>query len=210
MNTTTVTSATAIKVKKEGKGILFTNSFLEFFTKTNPFIHILTYGGMVAFFLYLNTVPFSGSVVYFTVGFFSWTLVEYLLHRYLFHMHESRLQYMLHGVHHEYPRDRERLMMPPLPGMIIVSIFYGMYLLLFGVNAPVFTAGFVLGYMAYTFIHYIVHAWKPVPGLKFLWAHHLKHHNPVYEDKAYGVSSPLWDYIFGTMPEKKKQPANEH
>lgn len=194
-----------IKVKKEGKGTLFSNSFLELLTKTNPVVHVLTYGSAIVFFLYLNTVDLSRGSIVFIVGFFSWTLIEYLMHRFLFHIKESRFQYMIHGVHHEYPRDKERLMMPPLPGLILLLVFYGLWYLLVGrVNAPVFMAGFITGYVSYTFVHYIVHTWKPVPGLKFLWSHHLKHHNPIYEDKAYGVSSPLWDYIFGTMPGKNK------
>jgi 4-hydroxysphinganine ceramide fatty acyl 2-hydroxylase len=197
-----------IKVKKEGQGTLFSNSFLEFFTKTNPVIHVLTYGSATAFFIYLNTISPGSFTIFFIIGFFSWTLVEYLLHRFLFHINESHFQYMIHGIHHEYPRDKERLMMPPLPGLVIVTFFYGLWYLFFGINTPAFMAGFVIGYMVYTFIHYMVHAWKPIPGIKFLWAHHLKHHNPVFEDTAYGVSTPLWDYIFGTMPDKKKETAH--
>jgi sterol desaturase/sphingolipid hydroxylase (fatty acid hydroxylase superfamily) len=129
-----------------------------------------------------------------------WTLVEYLMHRYLFHINESKFQYMIHGVHHEYPRDKERLMMPPLPGIITISIFTAIWYLAFWENTFAFMAGFILGYMLYTFIHYILHTWKPINGIKFLWAHHHKHHNPAFQNKAFGVSSPLWDYVFCTMP----------
>lgn len=192
-----------VKVKKEGQGKLFNNPLLEVFTKTNPVIHVITYGGFAVLFLYLNHLPVLQNIHFILMGVFAWTLVEYLIHRFLFHIEEGKFQYMIHGVHHEYPRDKERLMMPPLPGILLVGFFYGCWYLLFHTYTPLFMAGFVSGYLGYTFIHYIVHAWKPLPGIKFLWAHHLKHHNPAFENKAYGVSTPLWDYIFGTMPPKK-------
>ncbi len=193
-----------MKVKKEGQGRIFNSAFLELFTKTNAVIHVLTYGGIIVFLFFMNNQPAS-YFWFILLGVFIWTLVEYLMHRFLFHVNESQFQYTIHGVHHEYPRDKERLFMPPVPGIIIVCIFYAIWYLIFRQNAPLVTIGFLMGYMFYTFIHYIVHAWKPVKGFKILWSHHHKHHNPMYEDKAFGVSSPFWDYIFGTMPSSKKQ-----
>jgi 4-hydroxysphinganine ceramide fatty acyl 2-hydroxylase len=112
---------------------------------------------------------------------------------------------LIHGVHHEYPRDRERLMMPPLPGVILIFFFFGLWYIFFRSDTHAFMSGFLSGYLIYTFIHYILHAWKPVKGLKFLWTHHHIHHNPAYHDKAFGVSTVLWDYVFGTMPGKEKR-----
>jgi 4-hydroxysphinganine ceramide fatty acyl 2-hydroxylase len=194
-----------IKVKKEGQGVMFPNSFLEIFTKTNPVLHILTYGGAIALFIYLDQTDIRSFVSCAVAGVIAWTLVEYLIHRFLFHIPESRFQYLIHGIHHEFPRDKERLMMPPLPGILLTVFFYSFWYLFLGrTYTPSFMAGFIGGYMLYTFLHYIVHAWKPIPGIKFLWTHHLKHHNPVYDHTSYGVSSPFWDYVFGTMPDKKK------
>jgi len=54
-------------------------------------------------------------------------------------------------------------------------------------------------------MHYIQHIFKAPKGFfKSWWANHAVHH---YKDqtKAYGVSSPLWDYVFGTMPVKSKK-----
>jgi sterol desaturase/sphingolipid hydroxylase (fatty acid hydroxylase superfamily) len=189
-------------VKKEGQGRIFNQGWLELFTKTNPFIHILLYGGAAVFFLTRTTLNSIYAVFYILLGVIAWTLVEYLIHRFLFHIKPSKLQYTIHGVHHEYPRDKERLMMPPLPGTILVAFFYCFWWLIAGsLLAPVLMGGFLLGYLFYTFIHYMVHAHKPVKPFTFFWAHHLKHHNPQFEDKAYGVSSPLWDWVFGTMPD---------
>lgn len=191
------------KVKKEGQGRLFNNPLLEVFTKTHPVLHVITYGGAALVCLWFNTAPVAPYAYLIPLGVIAWTLAEYLIHRFLFHIEASKFQYLIHGVHHEYPRDRERLMMPPLPGIGLVLFFYSWWYLFFASLTPLFMSGFILGYLVYTFIHYVVHAWKPIPGIKFLWAHHLKHHNPAYENKAYGVSSPLWDYVFGTMPPKK-------
>ena len=57
----------------------------------------------------------------------------------------------------------------------------------------------------YLAIHYIVHAYQPPKNvLKALWINHGIHH---YKDDehAYGVSSPLWDILLGTMPTKRKK-----
>jgi sterol desaturase/sphingolipid hydroxylase (fatty acid hydroxylase superfamily) len=189
-------------VKKEGQGKLFNQRWLELLTKTNPVIHVLTYGGAMAFFISMNMLPVSVTFLCLLLGMVVWSLVEYLLHRFLFHIKPSKFQYTIHGVHHEYPRDKERLMMPPLPGLMLVSVFFGIWWLITGIHyAPALMTGFLLGYLFYTFIHYVVHAYKPIRPFTFFWAHHLKHHNPQFENKAYGVSSPVWDWVFGTMPE---------
>jgi sterol desaturase/sphingolipid hydroxylase (fatty acid hydroxylase superfamily) len=188
-------------VKKEGQGKLFNQKWLEFLTKTNPVVHVIVYGGAMIIFFHLNQLSVSDTILFLVTGAVAWTLVEYLIHRFLFHIKPGKFQYTIHGVHHEYPRDRERLMMPPLPGTLLVLFFYGMWWVLAGgVHAPALMSGFLIGYLFYTFIHYIVHRYKPIKPFTFFWAHHLKHHNPQFEDKAYGVSSPLWDWVFRTMP----------
>src|SRR5687768_10502554 len=50
-------------------------------------------------------------------GLFLWTLAEYVLHRYLFHylgprLWQRRVHFILHGVHHDFPQDTGRLVMP--------------------------------------------------------------------------------------------------
>lgn len=191
-----------VKVKKEGSAQLFRSHTMELLTRTNPLLHVFTYGGAVLFFLLKNEQALGISVMLFLSGIFTWTLMEYLMHRYVFHIRFERLQYMIHGVHHEFPRDKERLLMPPVPGIILLSLFFGLYYIMLREYTFAFFAGLVSGYMCYTFLHYVIHTWKPIKGLKFLWTHHHKHHNPVYGEKAFGVSTTLWDHIFGTMPVK--------
>jgi sterol desaturase/sphingolipid hydroxylase (fatty acid hydroxylase superfamily) len=109
---------------------------------------------------------------------------------------------MLHGIHHDHPRDRQRLFMPPVPATIIAAILLLFWFIFLGYNAFGFMSGITTGYLLYSYIHYSVHT-KPVyQPLRSLWKHHALHHYK-YHDKAYGVSSPLWDIVFGTMPPKK-------
>jgi sterol desaturase/sphingolipid hydroxylase (fatty acid hydroxylase superfamily) len=133
--------------------------------------------------------------------------MEYLLHRYVFHLDEyfpamKRLPYMLHGVHHDHPGDEERLFMPPVPGFMIAVIMFGFWFLFIGQYAFAFMAGISNGYLLYSFVHYRIHSQPANPLFHKAWAHHAKHHFK-YPDKAFGVSSPIWDIIFGTMPPRK-------
>ena len=116
---------------------------------------------------------------------------------------KERLQYVLHGAHHDYPKDKTRLAMPPIVSVALASVFFIFYRLLLGKLGIPFTAGFVAGYASYLCVHYSVHAFPPPKNfLRFLWIHHALHHYQ-QSDAAYGVSSPLWDFFFRTMPEKK-------
>ena len=118
----------------------------------------------------------------------------------------QKLDYAVHGIHHEFPRDTQRLIMPPAPGLLIITILMGFFWLVMGKYLLIFMPGFLLGYLSYAFIHYATHAWKPPKSrlLKALWRNHALHHYK-HPDKAFGVSSPLWDYVFNTRaPEKKK------
>lgn len=193
------------------QGQLFKNRFLERLTKSNPNITIIFYSFMIAFYFFmsytytrLNLYETAGLYI---AGIFSWTLMEYILHRFVFHIDEylpfmKRFHYIVHGIHHEHPRDHERLFMPPVPGTIISFFMFLFWYLFLGFNAFAFMAGISNGYLLYSYIHYTIHTKPSTPLLHKLWSHHAKHHYK-HPDKAYGVSSPFWDMVFGTMPPKK-------
>lgn len=144
-------------------------------------------------------------IVLFVLGFLFFTLVEYLMHRHLYHIEPTterrkKMAYTMHGVHHEYPKDKSRLAMPPVLSLIIATLFFVIYRAVMGNYAFGFLSGFLMGYTTYLAIHYSIHVFKmPKNFLKVLWEHHLTHHYRE-SDRAFGVSSPLWDYVFGTMP----------
>lgn len=142
------------------------------------------------------------------VGVFCWTLVEYLMHRFAFHFESNnetgkKLIYMLHIIHHDHPTDSDKLYQPPLVNIAIIILLFGFFYLLMGNLVYLFLPGIIFGYLAYSTIHYVIHKFKPpFEFLKPLWRHHNLHHYR-FQDKAFGVSSPFWDLIFGTMPPKE-------
>lgn len=196
-----------------GQATIFKNPFLEQFTKTNLTTNIVVYGFAVLALIYValevKNIQFTTFLSVFFFAIFSWTLAEYLLHRYLFHWisenkYIQRFHFIMHGSHHLYPKDKERLLMPPLPGLIMASfLFLGFYFIFFLFGIPDITwayfPGFFLGYLLYSFLHRATHVNKPPKRFKHLWKHHSLHHYK-YPDKAFGVSTTLWDRVFGTMP----------
>jgi sterol desaturase/sphingolipid hydroxylase (fatty acid hydroxylase superfamily) len=133
-----------------------------------------------------------------------WTVTEYLLHRYIFHFHAKskfgkKIHFIFHGVHHDYPSDSKRLVMPPSVSIPLAVVFYFIFLFIFGQALMLpFFAGFILGYLVYDITHYAIHHFNM--HSKFWLAiknHHMLHHFQD-ENKGYGVSSPFWDLIFKT------------
>jgi 4-hydroxysphinganine ceramide fatty acyl 2-hydroxylase len=199
------------KFNGTGQGQVFKNPFLEMFTKTSPTIAFFTDVPLIIFFLVMGRIYFPIAIekvaIVYVIALFSWSFSEYIMHRYIFHFindwkWSERFHYIVHGVHHEYPRDEERLFMPPLPSYIYAVVFFGIFWLLLGKYAFYFMPGFVNGYSIYSFTHWAIHKFQPPKGLKFLWKHHNMHHYRTNE-KAFGVSSTLWDHVFGTMPPEK-------
>jgi dihydroceramide fatty acyl 2-hydroxylase len=137
-------------------------------------------------------------------GLASWTLLEYVLHRFVFH-HTFRgdrgrqLHFLMHGIHHFDPWDRTRLVFPPLAGVIVASAIYlPLWLLLPLSWSLVVMGGVLLGYIVYDLTHYYVHHGRPRSRWgKLLKAWHLEHHHR-HPRAMWGVSSPLWDLIFRT------------
>jgi 4-hydroxysphinganine ceramide fatty acyl 2-hydroxylase len=210
------------KIHNKGQARLFKNQYLEYLTKTHPLVIWGLYLPVIFFMLYYCKVKLamggSNIAFLFIAGMFSWSLFEYLMHRFLFHLVSenkkvTQVIYVMHGNHHEYPRDKERLFMPPVPSLISATlVFLLMYLpaeaLHYGKYAFVFFPGFLLGYLAYGSMHYAIHAWKPpFKWMKPLWRNHHLHHYMNME-LGFGVSSTLWDHVFGTMfnlKEKKEE-----
>ncbi len=192
---------------------LFRNPILEVLTKTKLWIIVTTYTLVSAIWIAIYLVKFNGSATHtiglFVLGFFSWTFLEYALHRWLYHKikdssYDSGLQYMFHGIHHEFPSDEDRIILPPIPGLVIAHLLLLVFYLLFDVECLTLGAGFLMGYLAYISIHWMVHS-KPAPEkFNFWWTHHNIHHYQQH-DRAFGVSSPIWDYVFHSMPEKGRK-----
>ncbi|TMQ61407.1 MAG: fatty acid hydroxylase [Candidatus Eisenbacteria bacterium] len=197
---------------------LFKSDFLELFTHIHPVVVLLLFVPVVFFFL-IRAIVEGGSAALvpvltaYAAGILVWSLSEYLLHRFVFHYEPTqrwlqRVWYLIHGVHHEQPQCKTRLVMPPILSIPLALFFYvvflvtvGMILALPRLSGPSF-AGFLTGYLAYDMLHYAEHHLSMRWGfLKFLKRYHLRHHykNP---NHGFGVSSPVWDVVFGTKPKE--------
>lgn len=202
------------KIKNKGQARLFKSDFMEMMTKTHPFVIYSMYFPVIAFMLYYGAaykeLSVGWEVLMFAAGALFWSIFEYVMHRYVFHMvvekpRAKRFVYTMHGVHHEYPRDKERLFMPPIPSLIIATVIFSIMYFLMDWTALSFFPGFLFGYIMYGSMHYAIHAFAPPSWLKALWRnHHLHHYNE--PDKGFGVSSVIWDVVFRTVP---KNPAKD-
>ena len=201
------------KVNKSGTKNLFENPLLERLTRSHFSVPLSILAIISISLIYLSFTKFqieaSTFSILFVIGFFSWTLGEYLIHRYVFHMDDNKrwkrwITYTLHGIHHEYPKDKDRIVMPPAGAILISSIIFGVFWLFLQEYAFAFVPGFLIGYLAYAFVHYAIHAYQPPKNfLRWLWIYHSIHHYK-HPDKYFGVSSPLWDHVFNTIPKNKK------
>jgi sterol desaturase/sphingolipid hydroxylase (fatty acid hydroxylase superfamily) len=186
---------------------MFESDFLEFFSHVHPITPLVLYLPAVAYMIYSSVAHRNMSMLavvgWFAVGVLCWTLLEYVIHRWCFHYEPKtrwgrQLHFIVHGVHHDYPNDASRLVMPPTVSVPLALLFYGLFVVVFGRFSGGVWAGLICGYLCYDMIHYATHHFGMKRGIgAWLKQYHLRHH---YKDDhtGYGVSSPLWDYIFGT------------
>ncbi len=201
--------------KNNGKSIrIFKNSILESFTHVHPIVPLILWVPVICFLFYrgyaIKNLGAKEFAVLFVFGILLWTITEYLLHRYVFHWNaKSRagkyFVFLFHGLHHDDPQDPTRLVMPPVPAILIVSILWGIFEAIFpAAYIEVIMANFLIGYLCYDYIHYATHHFAMTSRLgKYLRKYHLQHHYSGEQSK-YGVSSPLWDYVFKTVSGPKE------
>jgi sterol desaturase/sphingolipid hydroxylase (fatty acid hydroxylase superfamily) len=188
---------------------VFKNGFVEnVFGKAHWFTPIVWFGAPISYGIYRGlTDARVGAVLaagLFVLGVLQWTLLEYVLHRFVFHWQPKQQKdqikaFLIHGYHHVYHQDKMRLVAPPVmswgPAIAIAALYY----LAFGrVYCATVFAGTCAGYVAYDWIHYYTHHARPTTALgKWLRRYHMIHHFKEH-DACFGVSTPLWDVVFGT------------
>lgn len=201
---------------------MFKNDFFEAFSRVHPAVPLGIYIPIIVYLLTLSMEkPFMGEYTFAALlvfGIFIWTGTEYFLHRFIFHYNPKgamgrKLHFIFHGVHHDYPRDSRRLVMPPAVSIPLATLFYFLFYFLLG--SPYiypFFAGFLTGYLFYDMTHYAIHHFS-IHNRVFLYIkkHHMKHH---YQDpsRGFGVSQPMWDTVMNTdfekpVEEKQEKPA---
>jgi len=201
---------------------LFKSDILEFFSHVSPITVLVLWTPVAVLFLVLALVEIPQEtfpyylIIGLLLGWFVWTFAEYTMHRFIFHFHPKteklkRMFFMVHGVHHAQPLCRTRLVMPPAMSIPLAILFYGIFYLVVSVALgaplwfyPVFT-GFLGGYIVYDMLHYNLHHGKKKAGyLAMCRYQHMQHHGTC-PNMRFGVTSPLWDYVFGTMPKPMKK-----
>lgn len=205
-----------IKPKNGGSKKLFENPILERLSRTHisvPLTIFFLYSSGLLYWSITHTdLSMPMTVFMFFLGMICFTWVEYNVHRYIFHLkpttqRRADLAYTMHGVHHEFPKDKTRLAMPPILSITLSTGLLFLFRIVLGDLVFSFLPGFLSGYAAYLAVHYMVHAYQPPKNiLRMLWVNHSIHH---YKNGVgiYGVSSPLWDYIYGTMVKSSSQEA---
>ncbi len=196
---------------------LFKSNFLEFFTHVTPLTVVIIWLPVIIWLLFRSLQNYNSvySPAYIPLcilfGMFFWTFAEYTLHRFVFHFHPrssslKRLVFLFHGIHHAQPQCKTRLVMPPAVSVPMAFVFYGIFYAVVGVllDSPHWVdpllMGFMVGYLIYDLIHYATHHFPMRGGvLKFLKRYHMQHHYKT-PDQRFGVSSPLWDMVFRTLP----------
>jgi len=191
---------------RPGRPRMFDQDFFEWFSHIHPASLIVVYVPASAFFVWLGLahgLSVALSAVLFGVGVFGWTLLEYLIHRFSFHYTpRGRVgmfyAYMIHGVHHAFPEDDRRWLVPPVISAAISAVIYLFLRWLFPMTYPPSLAGGLAGYLVYDLSHYAMH--RGSSRFEFfnrLRRRHMQHHYATPE-RWFGVSTPLWDYVFGT------------
>lgn len=208
---------------------MFESTLLERLSHVHPVVPHVLYLPLIT--LMLARAVQAGQAIgrmalLFGAGALAWSLVEYVIHRFLFHPPQwvedetravtaslgrgdavlpalptwrHKFYFLVHGVHHDYPNDSGRLVMPPSVSIPLAVVFFFLFRWLLGPLAPAVFAGFVAGYLAYDTTHYLTHhsAGRTALG-RYQKKRHFRHH---YYDSTrnFGVSSPLWDAVLGTM-----------
>ncbi|KIZ03590.1 Inositolphosphorylceramide-B C-26 hydroxylase [Monoraphidium neglectum] len=198
-----------------GHPVMFDNAFVERMTCTQWYVVPLLWVPIAAALLWRGWarggVPLVHLPALVAIGVLVWQLIEYSIHRWLFHLKPTtpegiKWHFMLHGHHHKYPMDFDRLVFPPVPAGLVMALFYNLLCAIVPWGyASALLGGGILGYVVYDTTHWALHsnAWDPFVT-QILRTSHMDHHY-VNDKVGYGISSTLYDILFGTLsPQVRK------
>ena len=141
------------------------------------------------------------------LGILIWTLIEYLLHRFLLHARPQAPALLaivekLHLGHHRNPQDERKITVPVLGSLPIAGGLLGLFRLMTGSwpVAALLMTGSIVGYLCYETVHFWIHCGaRHGNWLSQRRANHLSHH---FGDqmRGFGVTTQVWDLILGTGP----------
>ncbi|KAI3426116.1 hypothetical protein D9Q98_008495 [Chlorella vulgaris] len=198
-----------IAAPSTGHPTMFSNSWVERMTCTQwywvPLLWLPTAAALMWRGVAVGGLPLAMLPLAAVVGVLVWQVLEYSIHRFLFHFDPKtpkgiELHFMVHGHHHKYPMDFDRLVFPPAIAAVVIALFHALLHQLLPLSwASSLLGGGVVGYVLYDTTHWALHSgradWLVGPVLK---TSHMDHHY-VDETVGYGISSTLYDLVFGTM-----------
>ncbi|PVU87073.1 hypothetical protein BB559_006243 [Furculomyces boomerangus] len=197
-----------------GPAVFFDNKVLEIFTKTPWYVIPMYWIPIMIVVWNIGLQYTTPDVMYknYVLGLFVWTLLEYMMHRFIFHFDENIpegtmaqvVHFTLHGFHHFLPMDSMRLVMPPvLSSTLAIILYYPLSCIIPPGIMHGLTCGVLTMYIVYDETHYWLHhgffKWNVVKRLK---SYHLEHHYRIYK-LGFGITSDFWDRVFGTTFEKE-------
>ena len=198
---------------RRGSPVMFTIPWVDkYFSRVRPWHVMALWGPFTIYLLWRASAekPAAAIAAWCALGVACWTLLEYGLHRFVFHFEpdpRSELQrdmsWLIHGIHHDYPWDRDRLVMPPtVTALIALTVWFAFRWL--GPAEHAWMAGMVGGYVWYDLTHYYLHHFRPHGRLgRMLRERHMRHH---FQDdtRGFGISAPYWDEVFRTSPRDRR------
>ena len=197
-------------MQKSKKSVqVFENPILEKMTHAHPLTPLSVWVPVILGLLWhsMDTLRMSPAILapISVSALITWSFMEYVLHRFVFHYEgesawSRKIHFLIHGIHHVDPSDPTRLVMPPLGGIVVAAILFPFFRMFLGpIWVEPFFAFFLVGYLIYDYTHFAVHHFKPMTRFgKMLKNHHMQHHF-VDPNSRWGVSSPVWDFAFGTL-----------
>ena len=141
------------------------------------------------------------------IGVLSWTLLEYVLHRFVFHIQVPIRNPQLRGIlnashlgHHASPRDPGKVLVHPIYGLVISAALYAFVYAVArdGFSAAGVMAGIWAGFLYYEAVHYRVHFSLSASGFVGRQRRSHFYHHFTNNKRCFGVTSPIWDYVFRT------------
>jgi len=208
------TKQSLYKSSKDISVRIFSNDRLNELTKTPWWVPALVFIPVIVYFIYsaffLHHSTLLEFLKYFFLGLVLWTITEYVFHRWVFHFNpttefQEYIHFMIHGIHHDYPNDAKRLVLPPIMSVPLSTAFYFIFdYFMDSYILASFFAGFILGYLCYDLLHYALHHasfGKKSKIWQMLKRNHMDHHF-VDPDNGFGVSNIFWDRLFNTSIKK--------